>query len=74
MNDGGVSRVNNQGNIGQLLYGQNHFDNVDINAIRNLTRNQHVRNGEILPRDKMLARVQDWGLTQPMPKCWMKQL
>ena len=41
LDDGGVSRVNNAGNIGQLLDGQHHFDDVDINAIQNLI-NRHA--------------------------------
>jgi hypothetical protein len=42
MEDGGVSRDGNQGNIGQLLDGSNHFNDVEINDIWNLI-NQHVQ-------------------------------
>ena len=72
LDDGGVSRVNSQGDIGQLLdHGQHHFDDIDYNAIKNLV-NHHVRSGRTMLRDKMLTCVQDQGLKRPIPKRWTK--
>jgi hypothetical protein len=58
MEDGGVSRVNNQGNIGQLLDGQHHFDDVNYNAISYLV-NYHVQTGCPQPKDLMLTHVEE---------------
>jgi hypothetical protein len=73
MDDGGVSTENNQGNIGELLDGSNHFKDVDPNDIRNFI-NRHVRAAWVtkipLPRDKMLTCVEDRGLKRPTPKRW----
>jgi hypothetical protein len=43
MADGGVSHVNNQGNIGQLLDGSNLFKDVDTNEIRNIINQNMVQ-------------------------------
>jgi hypothetical protein len=69
MDEGGIARVNNPGNIGELL-NPTHFDDVDTNSICNLI-NQHVQSGP-LPRDHMLNNVKSRGLKQPILKQWLK--
>jgi hypothetical protein len=75
MADGGVSCVNNQGNIGQHLDGLHHFDDVDANEIQNIiNRNmvQAAQSGVPLPRDVMVDMVIDRGLKHPLPNRWNK--
>ena len=42
MDDGGVSHVGNQGNIGQFLDGSNHFKDLNLNDVWNLI-NRHIQ-------------------------------
>jgi hypothetical protein len=71
IDDGGISQVDNQGDIGELLDGSNHFDDVDMNNIQKLIQH-HVRLGNH-PRDAMLQRVKDTGLKHLVPQRWLKK-
>jgi hypothetical protein len=71
MGNGGVSRVDNPGSIGQLLSEQNHFNDVDQSKICNIINRHTVcaaQTGIPLPRNAMMERVEDRGLKCPTPK------